>query len=245
MKKPESFDVDIAKRMIQRGSINEDITYKKAFNFHDKWRIYTNILLGITFIWNIIEGGISVYFGLNSMDLSLIAFGVDSLIEVLSSGLIIYHVIYYEQHKNKSVTSLFNIETERKLTLFIGYLLILFCIFALLGSIYRLIYKQAPTSTEWGIIVSGAALVVMTILWVYKTKASVILNSSSLRADAACSFGCIKLSAVLLIGSVVYYYDNRLWFVDSATAIIIGLLVGYEGYETVKNASDKHGFTGI
>ncbi len=72
-----------------------------------------------------------------------------------------------------------------------------------------------------------------------------ILNSSTLGSDAACSFGCIKLSTVLLIGSILYEISAKLWWVDAATAIVIGLLVGYEGYETVKGAKDKEKFKGI
>merc|ERR1712228_1084386 len=56
--------------------------------------------------------------------------------------------------------------------------------------------------------------------------------------------GCIKLSSVLLIGSILYEIWEQLWWVDAATAIAIGLLVGYEGYETVKSAKDKEKFKG-
>eukprot|EP01084_Bolivina_argentea_P106835 191086_1 len=95
-----------------------------------------------------------------------------------------------------------------------------------------------------GIIVGGVCVFAMSIMWYYKTKASVILNSSTLASDAACSLGCIKLSSVLLIGSVLYEIWSQLWWVDAVTAILIGLLVGYEGYETVKGAMDKEKFEG-
>lgn len=143
---------------------------------------------------------------------------------------------------NKSI--LFSLETERKLTLFIGCLLVIFCLFACVGGIFRLIEGIPPSSTKWGIVVGGVCIVAMFIMYYYKTKASVILDSSTLSSDAACSLGCIKLSTVLLIGSVLYEIWAKLWWVDAVTAICIGLIVGYEGYQTVKGAMDKEKFKG-
>jgi len=84
----------------------------------------------------------------------------------------------------------------------------------------------------------------MFIMYYYKTKASVILNSSTLASDAACSLGCIKLSFVLCAGSVLFMIWHKLWWVDAATSIIMGIMVGYEGYQTIKTAKDKQNFRG-
>merc|ERR1712087_862042 len=75
-------------------------------------------------------------------------------------------------------------------------------------------------------------------------KAAVILKSSTLASDAACSFGCTKLSTVLCIGLILYEVWPSLWWVDAVTAILIALLVGYEGYETIKGAKDRDTFQG-
>merc|ERR1719400_136859 len=108
------------------------------------------------------------------------------------------------QDKSAHKSSLFSLETERKLTLFIGCLLVIFCLFACVGGTFRLIEGVPPSSTTMGIIVGGVCVIAMFVMYYYKTKASVILNSSTLASDAACSLGCIKLSTVLLIGSILY-----------------------------------------
>ena len=147
------------------------------------------------------------------------------------------------KHPNQS--ALFSLEVERKLTLFVGTLLILFCIFAIAGGSFRLIQREPPASTFWGIVIGGVCIVVMIFIYYFKVKAAVILNSSALMSDAACSFGCTKLSTVLFLGSVLYQAVPSLWWMDAATAIIIGLMVMYEAYEVIRGALDRENFEGI
>ena len=80
---------------------------------------------------------------------------------------------------------------------------------------------------------------------------AVVLDSSTLEKDAACSLGCIKLSLVLLAGAALYKVldarlrthgaapwpcpavtnppeqgtGKKLWWADSAAALVIGLMV--------------------
>jgi len=236
----------------------EPVPSKQAIQ--SRWIKIVTVFLYVTVIWNVIEGSVSIYFGYQSNDISLFAFGIDSLIEVLSASLVLYHMICtslptlttkrINLHESKPLTGnsnksvLFTLETERKLTLFIGCLLVIFCLFACVGGIFRLIEGIPPSNTVFGIVIGAICIIAMFIMWYYKTKASVILNSSTLSSDAACSLGCIKLSTVLCVGSILYEIWHSLWWVDAVTAIIIGLLVGYEGYQTIKNAKDREKFQG-
>ena len=223
------------------------IQHKKS-----KWTKIVLTFLSITVIWNVIEATFAIHFGIKSNEESLFAFGIDSLIEVLSASLVLYHMVFNSSvsFRNKTITAsntksvLFSLETERKCTLFIGFLLILFCLFACIAGILRLIYHIPPKDTLSGVIISIICIVVMFIMYYYKTKASVILNSATLASDAACSLGCIKLSFVLCIGSILFIIWHKLWWVDAVTSIIMGIMVGYEGYETIKTAKDKDNFFG-
>jgi len=60
-----------------------------------------------------------------------------------------------------------------------------------------------------------------------------VLNSSTLEKDAACSFGCIQLSVVLFIGSLLFELWPSLWWVDSVTTIFICVLILKEAVETL------------
>lgn len=135
-----------------------------------QWKIYIRNLLILNVTWNVIEGVLSLYFGIQSNNLSVIAFGIVSCIEILSASLILYHILKYNANNAKEQTTLFTTEIERQLTLFIGILLICFGIFAIIGSIFRIIYKEIPDNSLSGILISITALFIMIYIWIYKTK---------------------------------------------------------------------------
>lgn len=231
--------------------------YDDKARLEAKWVKIVTVFLYITVVWNVIEGSSSLYFGYLGDDISLFAFGVDSLIEVLSASLVLYHMMCNSLPKivkkgninertplKASQSQIFSLETERKLTLFIGCLLVIFCLFAIVGGVFRLTERIVPSSTRVGIIIGGICIVAMLIMYYYKMKAAVILKSSTLASDAACSFGCTKVSTALCVGSILYEVWPSLWWVDAVTAILIALLVGYEGYETIKGAKDRDTFQG-
>ncbi|EGO25538.1 hypothetical protein SERLADRAFT_387650 [Serpula lacrymans var. lacrymans S7.9] len=59
-----------------------------------------------------------------------------------------------------------------------------------------------------------------------------------MQGEALCALSCIQFSAVLCIGSLIYRLWRGGWWVDSATAILIALLFGWEGQKMVKWARD-------
>jgi hypothetical protein len=211
------------------------------------WTKFAAFLLGFTIFWCVMECAFGLSLGVLNLDLSLIAFGTDSLIEVVSATIVLYHVCRELRGVNDNdphSSSFFTVTTERKVTLFIGWLLLLFSLFAISGSVFRWIEGQPPASTLYGIIVSSSALTATVWLWYMKTKASVILNSSTLATDARCCMGCMQLSTVLLIGSIIFEFWPQIWWIDSATAIIIAGIIGYEGGLAVQESWDIENFTG-
>eukprot|EP01083_Nonionella_stella_P112389 330519_1 len=83
----------------------------------------------------------------------------------------------------------------------------------------------------------------MAFLWLAKLRAAVVLDSSTLFSDAQCSLGCIQLSVILFVGSLLFMLYDRLWWVDSATTLIIATLIFREGVKTVR-ASFRADFDG-
>jgi len=60
----------------------------------------------LTVVYNVIEGIISVYFGLNDETLALFGFGMDSFVEVIS-GIGIWHMVLRIQKKGEEHKDLF------------------------------------------------------------------------------------------------------------------------------------------
>ena len=72
----------------------------------------------------------------------------------------------------------------------------------------------------------------MGYLWKAKSKVAEALNDAALRADAACSRGCLELSVVLLVGSLIYAVAPGLWWVDGVAALGLAGLIAKEGLGT-------------
>lgn len=112
-----------------------------------------------------------------------------------------------------------------------------------MGSSLKLHERETPDTALPGLIISCTSLSFMFFLWYYKVKASVLLNSATLEADAACSFSCISLSFILLIGSALFRISSSLWWADSVAALFIAILILYEGVQNIREAM-REDFTG-
>lgn len=181
--------------------------------------------------YNLIEGVVSIAFGVSENSVALAGFGVDSLIEVASAALILWR-FRSETH----IGSEFSISRERKATLGIGILFLLLSATTAGASIFELKTGSHPATTIPGLVISTFSLSFMYWLWSAKREVARRLNSASMMKDADCSFACIKLSLVLFGGSLMFAAFPVLWWADSAAALMLTLLIGKEGWETITAA---------
>jgi len=210
-----------------------------------QWVVYALMLAMFTVVWNIAEGVVSLYLGIEEESLSVISFGADSIIEVFSACFVLWRLStdFGSDGDGTQVKSAAHKATikfrERVATFCIGLLLVLLALGSIGGAIYRLEQKGEPEDGTAGIVISCLSLSFMFGLWYLKMWAAVMLKSTTLEADAACSFGCIALSFILLIGSVLFQAERSLWWVDAVSAIALSLFIGWEGYGMVRAASRK------
>lgn len=187
----------------------------------------------ITVFYNIVEGLVSVYFGFEDESLSLMGFGVDSFIEVLSGIGVSYMIIRIWKNKGKSKTG-FEINAL-KIT---GFSLILLSIGIVINGFYNLYLGKKPETTFWGIVISLISIITMWILIVYKKKVGRILNSDAILADAECTKICIYMSIALLAGSIAYE-ALKLPYIDEIGSFIIAYYAFNEGRECFEKAKSK------
>lgn len=196
------------------------------------------LLSWFTISYNFLEGIVSIIFGVKDEAISLVGFGGDSLIEVGSALVVLWH-FRGEAGQIKTLP----LEQERRATFIIGTLFLLLAGITVIASSLQLISKSHPGTTLPGLIISTLSLSFMFYLYNAKKKVAIKLDSLTVMKDADCSLACIKLSAVLLIGSLIFLVWPTLWWVDSLAGIILGLLIGKEGFETIK-ALKKPNFSG-
>jgi len=196
---------------------------------------YAFILAYITIIYNILEGLVSVFFGLEDETLSLFGFGVDSFVEVIS-GVGIFHMLIRIRNNDSETRDEFE-NTALKIT---GTSFYLLTIGLVITAIYNLIIGHKPDTTIWGIIISLISIITMSFLIFYKMKVGKQLNSNAIIADANCTKTCLYLSIILLVSSLGYELTN-VGGLDSIGALAIAWFSfkeGKEAFEKIKTGKD-------
>lgn len=181
-----------------------------------------------TIFYNLIEGVVSVGFGVAEESVALFGFGLDSFVEVASAFLVLWR---FSSEANGGIT---RVDREVFVSRGIGWLFVLLAVLIALTSIHELTQFSHPETTLPGTIISTLSIAIMIYLWKAKGAVAEKLNSKSLKNDAACTLACIKLSVVLFVGSLVFFVAPQLWWVDSVGALILSYLTWREGRGMLK-----------
>ena len=199
-------------------------------NKNQKLYVWASALSLVTIFYNIAEGLVSVFFGLEDESMSLFGFGLDSFVEVVS-GIGIWHMIWRVRNNGGEHLDRFE---QRALRITSTAFYVLTAGLAV-TSVIDLSRGHEPESTFWGIVISIVSILSMWALIRAKMKVGKLLNSPAILADAACTRACLQLSVVLLIASAVYKLTG-IGGLDSIGALVIGGLCFREGKETLEKA---------
>ena len=189
------------------------------------------LLSVITILYNIAEGLISIFFGLNDETLALFGFGLDSFVEVIS-GIGILHMNIRMKRNPISERDRFE-RTALKITGLSFYLL---CAGLILASVLLIINDVKPDTTIIGIVISLISILTMYALLHYKLKVGRALNSDAIIADANCTKTCFYLSFILLASSLSYEVF-KIGYLDIAGSLGIAYFAFKEGKESIEKSN--------
>ena len=181
-----------------------------------------------TIFYNLVEGLVSIYFGVEDEALTLFGFGIDSFIEVLSGLGILAMVIRIRRNPDTPRS-----QFERTALRVTGTSFYLLAVGLGATAAYNLFTGHKPETTLSGVIISVISIAVMWALVRGKRKVGRALNSSPILADANCTMVCIYMSVVLLASSLIYQFTG-FGFVDSLGAaglIYFSINEGKEAFE--------------
>ena len=184
-----------------------------------------------TIFYNLAEGLISIYFGVQDETLTLFGFGIDSFIEVVSGSGILVMVLRIRQNTDAPRSTF-----ERTALRITGASFYLLAIGLGATAIYNLFIGHKPTTTLPGLIISLVSIAIMWLLVTGKRKVGRALNSSPILADANCTMICIYMSMVLLAASLIYQFTG-FGFVDSLGALGLIYFSISEGKESFEKAA--------
>ena len=181
--------------------------------------------------WNAMEAVAAFVFAWLSASLALLAFGLDSIVELFAGIVLIWRLRgEWTGHEEAAV--------ERRALKLIGVTFFLLAIYIAAQATATLLgYTARPNPSVPGIVLVIASAVVMTLLYVWKSKIARRLRSRALRAEAVESLVCDVQDLTVLAGLGL----NALWgwwWADPLAALALVPLLVKEGWEAL--FGDEH-----
>jgi divalent metal cation (Fe/Co/Zn/Cd) transporter len=194
-------------------------------------------LEALTVVWMVIEASASIGAGLLAGSVLLLAFGVDSVIELASACLLYYRLARDAKAHSADVPEIERL--ERGAAHIGGYLLYALALYVAVQSGYGLLHRHAAKPSFIGIVIAVVAALGMPLLAKTKLRAADEIGSKALRADAIETFTCGFLSWVLLAGLVVNALFH-VWWLDSVAALVLVPFLVKEGREAITGECGCH-----
>lgn len=193
----------------------------------------------ITVLWMTVEAAIAIGAGLLARSVLLTAFGLDSVIELVSGGALLWR-LSVEARRG----SLERVErAEHRAAWITGGALVLLCIYIVATSLLSLIAHAKPEGSLAGIGLAVSALIVMPWLVWRKRSIAAKIDSSALRADAACSLTCAQMAGALLVGLALTTVFG-FWWADAIAALALLYWIVPEAREALDGARSGRGGCG-
>jgi divalent metal cation (Fe/Co/Zn/Cd) transporter len=179
----------------------------------------------LTIAWMVIEAIVAVASGLAAHSITLIAFGLDSVIELMSAGVLIWRLTIELRHGQK-----FSTDAEQRASTIGGALLYALAAYVVISAGWSLWMQRAEEFSMPGLLVALAAIPIMYFLAKRKIVIAEKIGSRALRADAIESVTCGWLSVVVVVGLAAQYVIGA-WWIDSVTSLGIVWFLVKEGRE--------------
>jgi divalent metal cation (Fe/Co/Zn/Cd) transporter len=179
----------------------------------------------------LLESVLAIPSGIVANSIALLGFGLDSLIEIGSSGTVLWQIAgASEEHRERR---------ERISLRVVGGLLLALAAFVAYDSIAGLLRHEVPRRSIFGIAVLVGSLAAMIALRRAKVAVARALGSHAMIADSKQQEFCAYLSAIALVG-VSLNAAFGLWWADPAAALVMVPLIVREGAEALAGRACAH-----
>jgi len=185
----------------------------------------------ITIIWMVLEMAVSVGAGIAAGSILLIAFGLDSLIELISGSVLLWRLSV-----ESNGDDLVQVErAEHSAAWIVAITLGMLCVYVLLSASSGLFLHSEPESSLVGIGVSAVAVLIMPYLAVTKRRISTRIHSDALAGDAVNSITCAYMAGTVLLGLGLNLLFGW-WWVEDVAALMFLLWLVRETWEAFEEA---------
>ena len=179
------------------------------------------LLNRVTIGWNVVEAVVALAAGVAAGSLGLVAFGLDSCVEVSGALVLAWRLAREER---TGCTQPDDRRATRALAL---------CFFALAGwvsvnAVLDLVHRHQPGVSAVGIVVTTLSLLTMPALARAKRRLAPVLGSRAQEREASQTRLCAILSGVVL-GGLVLNAALGWWWADPVAALVVAALAAVEG----------------
>jgi divalent metal cation (Fe/Co/Zn/Cd) transporter len=189
----------------------------------------------LTVAWMVVEAGVAIGAGIGARSVSLLVFGIDSVIELVSAGVMIWR-LGIELRRGRVVAE----AAERAASRIGGGLLLALAAYVVVAAGWNLWMRRGQEFSLPGLVISIVAMPVMWLLSRQKLRVADGLGSGALRADAVEGVACAWLSLAVVIGLLAQFVLGA-WWIDSITSVVIAWFLVREGLEAWEGEGCRDG----
>lgn len=172
-----------------------------------------------------VEAAVAVASGIAARSITLVAFGLDSVIELASAGVLIWR-LSAELRCGREVSE----AAERIARRIAGGLLFALAAYVVVAAGWSLWRGEGEAFSWPGLGIAVLSIPIMLVLARRKRTLADQLGSRALRADAAESVACLWLSVVVVVGLLAQLAFGA-WWIDAVTSLAIVWFLLKEGRE--------------
>jgi divalent metal cation (Fe/Co/Zn/Cd) transporter len=175
------------------------------------------LLVASTIAYNVVEAVVAIAAGAVASSTALIAFGLDSVVEVGSAAVVAWQFAAADPQRR-----------ERTALRLIAVSFFALAAYVTVESVRALILAVEPEPSLVGIGLAALSLLVMPALSLAQRRAGREFGSASAVADSKQTLVCTYLSAVLLIG-LLAQATLGWWWADPIAALVVAGVAVMEG----------------
>ncbi len=183
----------------------------------------------VTVGWMLVEAVLAIGAGIAARSLLLTAFGLDSVIELISGAVLLWRLSLEARDSPTQPVE----RIEHRATQISAILLVLLCVYVVMVGVIGLVTRLEPEASALGLGVSAVAVLVMPVLAWRKRLANRTIGSSALRADIAETITCAYMAAATLVGVGLNLLAG-LWWAEYVAAFALLVFIVMEAREAVE-----------
>ena len=176
-------------------------------------------IVAATIGYNVVEAIVALTAGTVASSAALIAFGLDSIVEVLSAAAVAWQFAAPHPERRERVTLRLIAVSLFGLAAFVTF-----------DAVRSLLGFADPQHSPVGLVLAAVSLVIMPVLSYLERRTGRELGSASAVADSKQTLICAWLSAALLVGLALNATLGWAW-ADSIAALVIAGFAVREGVE--------------